>query len=239
MLININKIYGRKLAAIDGNIGHVQDFYFDDNSWVMRYVVADTGSWLAGRQILLSPHALGNFEEHEKTLQVRLHIKQIEDSPSIETHKPVSRQFEEEYHQYYMWPTYWQGPQIWGMSSYPIFVPPSELSAEYARVTSDDIHLRSARAVTGYRIETADGPVGHVRSFMLHAKSWAIRELVVETGPWYAGKEVLISLSNVERVSCGDSSVHVKLTKADILRTAEEEQAKPVEISNGVARTSN
>jgi hypothetical protein len=57
MLINTKSIYGTKLAAKDGPIGHVRDFYFDDRTWAIRYVVADTGSWLTGRQVLLSPHA--------------------------------------------------------------------------------------------------------------------------------------------------------------------------------------
>jgi hypothetical protein len=225
MLININNIYGRKLSAIDGLIGHVRDFYFDDVSWIIRYLVADTGKWLPGRQVLLSRHALENFEEHDKTLKVRLHIKQIEASPSIESHKPVSRQFEERYHQYYAWPAYWQGPQVWGMSSYPIVMPPEDLS-EYARSTCNDIHLRSAKAVAGYKIEAVDGTIGHITGYMLHCKSWAIRELVVETGAWHLGKELYISLSEVGHISYDESKVHVKMTKADIERTGEAELAK-------------
>ena len=91
MLKNTQEIYGDKLAASDGDIGHVQDFYFDDTSWAVRYVVADTGSWLTGRLVLLAPHALGRLEQAEKLLAVNLTRSQIERSPSIETHRPVSR----------------------------------------------------------------------------------------------------------------------------------------------------
>src|SRR5471030_2004536 len=104
MLQNIKELYGHKLAASDGEIGHVKDFYFDDKTWVIRYVVADTGSWLTGRQVLLSPHAFAGLKGDEKAMHVKLSIKQIESSPSIESHKPVSRSFEEEYHSYYSWP---------------------------------------------------------------------------------------------------------------------------------------
>ena len=45
-LQNTKELYGNKLAALDGDIGHVKDFYFDDKNWVVRYLVADTGSWL-------------------------------------------------------------------------------------------------------------------------------------------------------------------------------------------------
>ena len=45
------------LGASDGDIGAVKDFYFDDQNRAVRYVVADTGKWLAGRQVLISPQA--------------------------------------------------------------------------------------------------------------------------------------------------------------------------------------
>jgi len=51
-------LYGDKLAASDGEIGQVKDFYFDDQNWVMRYLVVDTGSWLSGRKVLISPPCL-------------------------------------------------------------------------------------------------------------------------------------------------------------------------------------
>jgi len=62
MLINTKELYGRKLAAKDGEIGHVRDLYFDDTSWAARYVVVDAGTWLEGRLVLLSPHAFGRIE---------------------------------------------------------------------------------------------------------------------------------------------------------------------------------
>jgi hypothetical protein len=223
MLLNLNEFYGRKLAALDGLIGHVRDFYFDDKAWVLRYVVADTGSWLPGRLVLLSPHAFGPLEHGGKTLHVGLRIKQIENSPSIESHKPVSRQFEERYHSYYAWPAYWQGPQIWGMSGYPLVVPPPELAAENIRASSADVHLRSAKALTGYSVETVDGTVGRVSGFLMTGKSWAIPDMVVESGPWYSGKEILISHDKIERIDCEDSKIHVQLTKAAIQHASEAE----------------
>jgi hypothetical protein len=226
MLINTKQIYGRKLAALDGLIGHVRDFYFDDKAWVLRYLVADTGSWLPGRLVLLSPHSIAALEQDGKTLYVNLQKKQIEGSPSIEAHKPVSRQYEEDFHAFYGWPAYWQGPQMWGMSNYPIVVPPLELTTEHAKQTTvEDIHLRSSKTVTGYHIKTVDGTIGHVSGFLLDNKSWAIRDLVVEAGPWYSGKEILISVNKIDRVSFEDSEVCMKLTKADIQKAEDESLA--------------
>jgi hypothetical protein len=105
MLQSIKHLYRETLRASDGDIGHVKDFYFDDTNWAVRYVVADTGSWLSGRQVLLAPHAFGPLYQDGKILLVNLNRKQIENSPSIALHKPVSRQYEGEYYQYYGWPT--------------------------------------------------------------------------------------------------------------------------------------
>src|SRR5882757_9053381 len=120
------ELYGEKLGALDGEIGHVKDFYFDDQNWAVRYLVADTGNWLPGRQVLISPHVLGRLDQTEKILRVNLTRKQIEDSPSIESHKPVSRQFEEEYYRYFGWPHYWRGDGLWGMSGFPILELPAK-----------------------------------------------------------------------------------------------------------------
>jgi hypothetical protein len=43
----------------------VKDFYFSDQQWAVRYVVADTGSWLLDRLVLISPHAFGDFHQDD------------------------------------------------------------------------------------------------------------------------------------------------------------------------------
>ncbi len=59
MLSKAKTLTGYKLDSLDGEIGRVKDFYFDDRHWTIRYLVADTGNWLSDRQVLISPHALG------------------------------------------------------------------------------------------------------------------------------------------------------------------------------------
>jgi len=227
MLHNIKELYGNKLAASDGDIGHVEDFYFDDKTWAVRYLVANTGTWLSGRQVLLSPHAFNRWDRDNKSLRVNLTRKQIENSPSIDLHRPVSRQYEEEYYRYYGWPTYWDGGGMWGGGEYPVVLPPTkEEIVAHQHHHRDDKHLRSTHAVTGYHIQAADGAIGHVTGFMVDDKSWGIRELVVETGHWYSGKEILISPSKIERVGYDESKVFVNLSKADIQHTMENDVAR-------------
>ncbi len=237
MLQNIKNFYGKPLGASDGDVGHVKDFYFDDKSWAVRYVVADTGTWLAGRLVLLSPHAFSRFDQGGKTLHANLTRKRIENGPSIGSHLPVSRQYEEEYYRYYGWPVYWQGGQMWGMGSFPaIMTPPvQEPTAKKADEKPGEAHLWSTRALTGYHIQTVDGPIGEVSDFMLDAKSWAIRDLVVEAGHWYSGREVRIPPSKVDRISYEDSTVYVSVTKEDIRRTGENEVVRAGGMAHGAA----
>lgn len=220
MIRSIEQLYGDKLGASDGEIGHVKDFYFDDQSWAVRYLVADTGSWLTGRQVLISPHAVGSLYQPGKLLLLKLTKKQIEDSPAIESHKPVSRQYEAEYYQYYGWPNYWQGDGLWGTTGSPMpLVPPlpaGSATAQRPPHKRADAHLRSTQAVDGYHLKTTDGLAGHISDFMMDDQSWAIHELVVKTGHRLSGKEVRIPVGKVIRISYEESTVFVNLTSADV-----------------------
>ena len=207
MLHSIQERYGEKLRATDGEIGHVRDFYFDDKTWAVRYLVADTGGWLAGRLVLISPHAFGHLYPEGKVLLVNLTRQQIEDSPSIDEHKPVSRQHEEEYHRYYGYDYYAESMPLWGLAGYPVVAPrPPEGDAKQSAV---DSHLRSARSIEGYNVESSDGTVGVVADFRIDGRTWMIRELVVECGHWYAGKKVVISSDKVSKISYEQSTVYV------------------------------
>ncbi len=216
---SIQKLYGEKLAATDGEIGHVKDFYFDDQNWAIRYVVADTGAWLPGRRVLLSPHAFGSLHQAGKLLLVNLSRKQIEDSPSIDSHKPLSRQYEEEYYRYYGWPSYWEGDSLWGMSGFPITAWPTNAMANKPTAAGapqperKDAHLRSTQAVNGYHLQSSNGIIGHVCDFMMDPQSWAIDQLVIKTGHRFSGKEVRLPTSTVNRICYDESTVFVDLTK--------------------------
>ena len=223
MLRSVEKLFEDKLGASDGEIGHVNDFYFDDQNWAVRYLVADTGSWMSGRLVLISPHALGTLYQGGRILLVNLTRQEIENSPLIESHKPVSRQYEEEYHRYYGWPFYWQGGQLWGMSAFPVVPPPprrlpgEQSTTKGGKQEPGDPHLRSVRAIIGYHIQAADEMVGHVTDFVMDDKNWVIQHVVVDTRHLLSGKRVMISPNQINRISWDESKVHLDLTKEAIL----------------------
>ena len=225
MLRSVKKLFEDKLGASDGEIGHVNDFYFDDRNWAVRYLVADTGSWMPGRLVLISPYAFGDLYQGGKVLLVNLTRQQIQNSPSIESHKRVSRQYEEDYHRYYNWPFYWEGDALWGMSGFPILSQRSEpflgdqTIAKSGKQESGDLHLRSAKTLIGYHIQAADEVLGHVVDFVIEDKDWTIQQMVVDTGHWLSGKRVMISPSQINRISWDESKVYLDLTKEAVLRS--------------------
>jgi uncharacterized protein YrrD len=222
MLHSIQQRYGEKLRATDGEIGNVRDFYFDDKDWTVRYLVADTGGWLSGRLVLISPHALGHLYPNGKVLLVNLTREQIEKSPSIDEHKPVSRQHEEEYHRHYGYPYYAESTPLWGLAGYPVVVPPPPPTA--AKQHGVDSHLRSTRVVKGYSVEASDGAIGEIADFLIDGRTWALRGIVVESGHWYSGKEIRIPTEKISRISYDESTVYVNPTKAAVMEASERPQ---------------
>jgi hypothetical protein len=221
MLSKAKTLKGYKLDSLDGEIGEVNEFYFDDRHWTIRYLVADTGNWLTGRQVLISPYALLAVNREEQHISIDLTKKQIEESPSLDSDKPVSKQYEEVYYAYYGYPMYWSGPYVWG--PYPDIVRDRERWPEAS--TQDkktwDPHLRSTRDVSGHHIEAPDGVVGHVDDFIVGDETWAIRYLVVNTGNFWPGKKVLVSPRWIERVSWDERKVFVSVLREAIKQSPE------------------
>lgn len=224
MMHRIHRHYGEKLRALDGDIGHVRDFYFDDQDWAVRYLVADTGRWLTGRLVLLSPHALGDLVATGKALPVKLTRQQIEESPSIDEHKPVYRQHEEEYHRHYGYPYYAQRSPLWGLAGYPVLVPPPR-SVDLERKKIDS-HLRSTRHVKGYKIEATDGAAGELEDFVIDGTAWLIRAVVIRSAHWNLSESLTIPVGLVSRISYDDSTVYLDATRDVLIEAAEEGPAK-------------
>lgn len=225
MLHSANTLKGYKLDSLDGEMGRVQDLYFDDGYWTVRYLVADTGNWLSGRQVLISPHALVAAIKDEQHIAVDLTKKQIEESPPISADNPVSRQNELDYYRHYGWGTYWGGPLAWGAYPYPYpALAPAPKEVEPPAVEEEkqsDSHLRSAEELDGYHIQATDDEIGHVEDFIIDDVTWAIRYLIVDTRNWWPGKKVLISPEWLDHVSWVESKMFVKLTR-DAIKQAPE-----------------
>jgi len=242
MLRSTKNLHGCTVAASDGDIGTVEQIYFDDEAWGVRYLVVDTGSWIDERRVLISPYSIEHADPGDGSVHVNLTRQQVKASPNIDTHKPVSRQHEAELLRYYGFPSYWGGTNAWGMGSSPGFglmrgAPgmSSELHAKldlYGDKPPGDVHLRSSDTVEGYHMEATDGSIGHVSGFIYDDVEWTIRYLTVDTQNWWpGGKEVLLATQWIDVIDWYDSTVSTRLTRDAIRNSPAYDGSVPIERS--------
>lgn len=220
MLSNASTIAGYAITATDGNLGTVSDFLFDDSDWFIRWLVVDTGNWLSGRKVLLPTSVLGHLDSDREEFAVRLTMRQVKDSPDIDTDRSVSRRMEASVYDYYGWRPYW-GSGLY-MGSYgtmgnAIALAPGttrqEAQDERFQRDDEDPHLRSCNSVTGYHVRARDGEIGHVKDFLLEDADWTIHYVVVDTTNWWAGKKVLISPRSVTGIAWRDSLMNLNVER--------------------------
>lgn len=241
MLRTAKEIIGYDIEARDGQIGQISDLYFDDELWIVRYLIVDTGGWLSsGRKVLISPMSVSQPDWATQTLPVDLTKEQIENSPSIDLEQPVSRQLENKLHAHYGWSPYWTDPSQPAMQRPVPYVlgvpaPPLPISDSESAVTPSpdadahhNSHLRSMDEVLGYNIEARDGSIGHVETFVVDDSNWSIMYLVVDTRNWLPGKKVLVALSWIERISWIDESVYVDLLQDTVRNSPEYRPNEPI-----------
>ena len=222
MLHSVKSLEGYSIGATDGVIGKVTDFYFDDESWVVRYLVVEPDPAVGPKKVLISPISIGRTNWSEKILPASITRAQVRGSPDIDTDKPVSRQHEMGYLGYYGYPNYWGGGGLWGGALYP-----DMLQAGYAAAAAGgdagnktgkktDPHLRSGNTVMRYYVHATDGDIGHVQGLLLDDETWAIRYVIVNTSNWWLGHLVLISPAWVTDVYWAESILDVGLTRQSV-----------------------
>lgn len=222
MLRSLNDLERYAVSASDGELGSVADFLLDDEHWVIRYLVVDTGGFLGGPAVLISPISFREADWMTRRFHLALTMDKIRNSPRAEADKPVSRPNEMDYCRYYGYPYYWVGSGLWGMGVYPGLLAGAELGptpAEQGHRADNavaDVHLRSAGEVKGYHIQGTNDSIGHVEDFIVDDETWAVRFLVIDTRNWWPGKRVLVPPQWATRVSCAERNVYISRTREAI-----------------------
>ena len=229
----LKDLRGDAIVARDGAIGSVDDVYFDDERWTVRYLVVDTGTWLRGRKVLISPACVMPIQASKAALRVALTREQIEQSPGVDQDPPISRSLEAAHARYFGYPYYWSGPYLWGTAGMPLateWTEPAAVRAARAHDLADaprapaapqaaESHVRSVREVVGYTLHATDGDVGRVEDFIVDDETWAIAELLVDTRSWLPGKKVLVAPGAVADVDWANREVRIRLIRDEIERT--------------------
>ncbi|MEO5926444.1 MAG: PRC-barrel domain-containing protein [Bryobacteraceae bacterium] len=209
MLRTLTSVVGSSIHAADGEIGHVRDLLFDDRNWVVRYLVVETGSWLAGRRVLISPLAAQSISLEGRSVHVTLTKDQIQGSPDINTDLPVSRQQEADLSAHFAWPAYWLANPVGA----PLIMAPPPMDT---RGVDGDPNLRSVGEVTKYAVKATDGELGHVSDLILEDANWFIRFLVLKTGGWFASQNLMLSTRWIGSISWAQREVLVPYTRDEL-----------------------
>jgi len=233
MLRNAGDLRDYNVHATDGVIGRVEQFYFDDESWVVRYLVVETGDWLGGPRVLISNYSIGAIDWQNRNINVTLTREQVKNAPGAELHRPVTRQYEAGFFDYYGYPYYWGEPGAYGLVTAPVVPVPLPAPDETVPQppedeSSEDAHLQSTLDTIGYHIEAADGDIGHVEDFIVDDEDWSIRYVVVDTRNWWPGKQILLAPRWIEEVDWLDGKVRVPLAREVIRHAPEYDPSQPI-----------
>ena len=218
------------LGGIDCEIGKVKDFYFEDDSWIIRYCIVDTGDWLPGKKVLISVQSLISPDWENEILETNLSLGQIKSSPDIETDVPVSRQQELKLYKHFPWRIYW-GP---GMGSKGSLMPLTESvkaalanDSEFHKVEPNP-HLRSSDKLIGYGIQALDGDAGKLTDFVVDTDRWEVDYLIVDVGSWLSAEKVLLPVNCVNGINWATSTIHVSISKEAVLNSPDFNDVEPV-----------
>jgi hypothetical protein len=216
MLINLEALVGSTIHAVDGDVGQVNDVYFDDRYWTIRFLVVDIQPWVPlSSKTLISPISLLEFNTIDQLLNVSISKDKIKNSPQIEEHETVSREFEKTYFDYYAYGYYWVGAGAWGEYAYPMALanqdrlPEDNEPSEEIKKTN---HLRSTNEITHYAIGALDGNKGYIKDYICDTYNWTLLYIVVDTRDWLpGGKKVLISPAQLSTINWEEKTVSCNL----------------------------
>lgn len=221
MLQNLKQLYGRRLSACDGQLGWLHDFYFDDVTWTIRYAVADTGGWLAGRQVIFPVGAFENFPIGRSRpdgglLHLNTDRRRLAAGPRVRSGDRFSPQLEEEFVRCHQLPAYWAGDG-----------PAEPLTA------SSSARLHRTRDVAGYRLHALEDLAGTVGGFMLKARSWEIGGIVIDTGAWFFGRRVSVLPAQIDRIDEGKRLLHAGVSAQALYEASRERQNRKADRAMG------
>jgi stress response protein YsnF len=170
--------------------------------------------------VLLLPKIVDLPRWQAAEFPVDLTREQVCNSPEIDLAQPVSRQMEQELHDYYRWTPYWK-------TGGRALIAAAEAQTAQDRETGDP-HLRSAREMMGYHIQARDGEIGHIKDFFVEGDCWCIRYVLVNTRNWLPGRDVLIAQRSLTKVDWAETKVYVDLTRQQVKESPEYDVKTPI-----------
>jgi hypothetical protein len=220
MLRSASKIIGHRLHAVDGEIGRATDFLLDERGWFLRYMVVETGRWLANRRVLISPMGLSKAEWTSRRLVLEGTREQVKNAPVLAEDGALPHQHEIELSRHYGW----------SLSGFGALPPSGETTPvpELSPAPPAEPGLHSITEALGFALNATDGSVGHVEDFIVDDDTWTLPYLVVDSRNWLSGRKVLVPTERVGQIDWVDRRVDVLLPSWEIEESPEFDPTAPV-----------
>jgi hypothetical protein len=175
MIRKVSEFYNKPIYAVDGEVGKLYDFYFDDRSWQIRYLVVELGSWFKSKQVLISPVAFATFDGLH--LKVQLTKEEICRCPDSDTDKPVKLQQKEQAETLYNMVQSFSGLSGgFGTAQFPVLPSVGDLKTD----NRWNQHLRSSREIARYQICTEDVVQRKIEDVLFDDRFWIIRSMLIK-----------------------------------------------------------
>jgi hypothetical protein len=183
------------LVTTDGEEHQVCSFLFDDRSWTIGFLVANAGSWLSRRQVVVSTCTTDGPDWTKEVIAANLTHQELVRCADIGSVKSVSQQQQLALRKYFGWPDFdprWYVPAA--------LVP---VQREFSAQANDDPHLRNTMDLLRYEVWSTDRRVGILSDFIMEPDSWHIKYLSVKVGDWVYHEERFAPTLSVQNISWG------------------------------------
>jgi len=188
---NISSLVGYRVVTTDGEIGKVDEFYFDDQTWTIRYAIVKMEEGLRGRKVLVAAGVLAKNDGEPGVFFVPYTKGQVLGSPFIDIAEPVTRQKEDDLYWHYGGNRYWENGESTG-------------------------GLRSSLYVNGFHVHATDGEFGSICDLILDDRTWKVHSLVVDLRALTGGKQVLIPLEHLLEIRWADGELYLDEKIAEV-----------------------
>ena len=207
MLRLANYLIGSRVHGSDGGSGHVHDLYFDEHSWGVRHVVVDTGYWLAGRHVVVSPQSIVSVNWSRREFETLLTGENTDGSHAVKRLPAASSEHHMTLDEYFNVLFFW--------TSGDLVSPVASTVAGSDGCLADNSYLHSVRGVLNYSVRAADAEVGHVRDVVIDDQSWAVNAILVDRRRQLSSDRLIIPSGSVESISWPELSMRVRPTMED------------------------
>lgn len=227
----LSNLIGYSIETRDGLKGTVKDFLFDEEKWVVRYLVADLGIVFSGKKVVIPRAFLQQPDWTNEHFPIDLSKSDLEKCPPLESEPTISREYEETLNRHYEIENYWAFPYIPPLSERAIIYPPRPLKVPTKVFDEKNAKhkVRSFEEVKGYHIEATDGKIGHIDDLIVDEMDWQIVYALVDTKNWVPwSKRVLVGTHWMEEVSYVNEEIKINLDKETIKSAPEFDYSEPI-----------